>query len=316
MPYNTLVYFEQGGSRGVVASGGSFDVESGGEIDIESGGALKLAGTAITSTAAELNILDGVTATAAEINVLAGVTGGTVTASKAVVVDGSKNIATLGTVGCGAITTSGLLGFTAAGGTAAANALLMGIGTSGDPATTATAGKIFAEFRCQTTATSGDNRLLYMRYDINGAGAGGESLRSFTKLTAAASTARGAHISLDLGNTSGSVTGAGYGLDGQILWGNTAYTAGTYACLNLEQWADGTSTDISGVTKSSFIRATMSNDATGVANIEDNTNFIELVGGTVAAGNLFAAKTASAVSHGLRCNIYGTTYYLMVSDTQ
>jgi len=65
---NTNVYIEQGGDRQVVASGGSLDIESGGEIDVESGGSLKLAGTAITSTAAELNILDGVTATAAELN--------------------------------------------------------------------------------------------------------------------------------------------------------------------------------------------------------------------------------------------------------
>lgn len=48
-------YREQGGDRQVVKSGGSFDVESGGEIDVESGGALKLAGTQVTATAAEIN---------------------------------------------------------------------------------------------------------------------------------------------------------------------------------------------------------------------------------------------------------------------
>lgn len=70
--YQPKTYREQGGDRHVIASGGSLDVESGGEIDIESGGALKIAATAIT-------------ATAAEINKLAGVTGGTVSASKALV---------------------------------------------------------------------------------------------------------------------------------------------------------------------------------------------------------------------------------------
>lgn len=54
--YATSNYTEQGGARTVV--GGSIDVVSGGEMDIESGGALKIAGTAITSTAAELNKLD------------------------------------------------------------------------------------------------------------------------------------------------------------------------------------------------------------------------------------------------------------------
>jgi len=55
--YGPKVYKTDGGDREVVASGGSLDVESGGEIDVESGGSLKLNGTAITSTAAELNKL-------------------------------------------------------------------------------------------------------------------------------------------------------------------------------------------------------------------------------------------------------------------
>jgi|GEM_PF-1445093 len=55
--YTTGFYVQQGGDRAVVASGGSLDVESGGEIDVESGGSLKLAGTAITATAAEVNKL-------------------------------------------------------------------------------------------------------------------------------------------------------------------------------------------------------------------------------------------------------------------
>ncbi len=45
-------------------------IESGGTVDFEAGSALKLAGTTVTSTAAELNILDGVTKTAAQINAL------------------------------------------------------------------------------------------------------------------------------------------------------------------------------------------------------------------------------------------------------
>ena len=47
----------------------------------------------VTSTAAELNILDGVTSTASELNLLDGSSAGTVVASKAVVVDSNKDIA-------------------------------------------------------------------------------------------------------------------------------------------------------------------------------------------------------------------------------
>jgi len=46
----------------------------------------------VTSTTAELNILDGVTASASDINLIDGITNGTVAASKAVIVDSNKDI--------------------------------------------------------------------------------------------------------------------------------------------------------------------------------------------------------------------------------
>jgi hypothetical protein len=78
----------------------------------------------ITATAAEINDLtsnavDGsdltklseVTATSTELNYVDVTAAGTAQASKAVVLDGSKNIATIGTVGCGAITSTGASSF-------------------------------------------------------------------------------------------------------------------------------------------------------------------------------------------------------------
>jgi hypothetical protein len=53
------------------AGGGAAVVDITAAIDL---GALIIGGTTITSSAAELNILDGVTATAAELNILDGVT--------------------------------------------------------------------------------------------------------------------------------------------------------------------------------------------------------------------------------------------------
>ena len=49
-------------------------VKTGYDLDVESGATFSIAGTAVTSTAAELNIMDTVTATAAELNILDGVT--------------------------------------------------------------------------------------------------------------------------------------------------------------------------------------------------------------------------------------------------
>jgi len=85
---------------------GSLDVSGDADIDgtLETD-ALSINGTTVTSTAAELNILDGVTSTTAELNILDGVTStaaelnlvdgitaGTVAASKAVIVDSIKDI--------------------------------------------------------------------------------------------------------------------------------------------------------------------------------------------------------------------------------
>jgi len=70
-------YIEAGSTRSVIQ--GSLDVVSGGDFDIESGAAFKIAGTTVTASAAELNIVDGVEATAAEINQVADVSSRIVT---------------------------------------------------------------------------------------------------------------------------------------------------------------------------------------------------------------------------------------------
>lgn len=55
MSYEPKTYRKDGGNTQVIASGGKIEVESGGVVDIESGGALKIAGTQVTATAAQLN---------------------------------------------------------------------------------------------------------------------------------------------------------------------------------------------------------------------------------------------------------------------
>lgn len=74
MSYNTSNYTEQGGARDVI--GGSLDVVSGGELDIESGASLKLAGTAIAATAAEINQVADISARVQELTASGAVTAG------------------------------------------------------------------------------------------------------------------------------------------------------------------------------------------------------------------------------------------------
>lgn len=213
------------------------------------------------------------------------------------------------------LTMTGKIALGANGGAASASGLLMGIGTSGSPATSAVADAKFVEIRAQSTAASGDNRLMYLRYDLNGGG-GGESLRTFTKITASTGTARGAHISLDMGNTSGAITGLGAGVDAQLLMGNTAYSAGTFAALNAEIYSDGTSTDVSGITDISFIRCVAGGDGTGAANVDDNAFFASFSGLTAGSANIIDTDITTHTAYGgLKVNIpgVGTRWLALVS---
>ena len=88
------------------AGSGAAVVDITGSLDL---GSLVIDGVAVTSTAAELNILDGVTSSTAELNILTGVTStaaelnyndtgaavGTVVASKTVTADANKDVASL-----------------------------------------------------------------------------------------------------------------------------------------------------------------------------------------------------------------------------
>ena len=74
--------FVDGSSAGTITNSKAVIYGSSGEVNATT---LQLSGTAITSTAAELNILDGVTATAAELNILDGVTA---TAAELNILDG------------------------------------------------------------------------------------------------------------------------------------------------------------------------------------------------------------------------------------
>jgi len=79
----------------------------------------------------------------ADLEKLDGITGGTVIANKAVVVDGSKNIATLGTVGCGAITSTGASTYgSLAGGAISGSSTLKVVGAAQFGSTIAASGSI------------------------------------------------------------------------------------------------------------------------------------------------------------------------------
>lgn len=203
-------------------------------------------------------------------------------------------------------------------GGAAGAGLLLTAGTAASPATTATANKRFIDLYTQNTATSGDNRGIYNRFYLSGAGGGGESLRTYTTVNAvAAGTAHGAHISLDFVSASGSgrVTGLGVAMRATLhIPSDASWAPGTIAAVQAEIYSDGTASDTDGATEVSFIRVVNDGHADGIADVDDDAALIAISGGSISSGNMVQAKSAAAVTHVIRIKVNGTPYYLMVSD--
>jgi len=209
-------------------------------------------------------------------------------------------------------------------GAAAASGLLFGRGTSADPVTTSTASAKFIEFRCETTAATGDNRLLYMRYAIGGA-AGGETLRALTMVNANTSTAHGAHLSLGFVATAGGseCSGLGVAVRGTLHIPNVASwaPAGTYAAGMFEIYSDGSSSNPSGMTELSVLQLSNSGDATGAADIDDQAFLISVQGFTAAneaaddvwINTITAATINAACTEALKIKVGANTRYIPIA---
>jgi hypothetical protein len=235
------------------------------------------------------------TMTATELAYLDGAVAGTLTASKCVVADANGKVA-LYKLGSAADSASGLL---------------VGVGTTAAPALTSTAGANLVEVRGKTTATSGDNRLGYFRYDIGGAGASGECLRAFTDLTAAAGTARGCQISLQVGAT-GYITGLGVGVDAQLYVKNEAvHAAGTYYAGQSSVYFAGSTGSLAAVTKHAIHHFETAGDATGQATCVNVWAIDAIAAGdtTKAISSVSLAELPSGTV-GIAVLINGTRYYI------
>jgi hypothetical protein len=167
-------------------------------------------------------------------------------------------------------------------------------GESGSPVSAPTANIKWLEYRARSTATSGDNRLAYLRFDLDGAGASGECLRAFTDLGAALATARGAHISLQASNT-GYITGLGAGLDAQLFLADAALPAGgTYCVVNTEIYSNGTTSTPAAVTTLAFQRFVNGGDATGATAVDAKAFLFDLSGFSSGAASLWYDHQGSA----------------------
>jgi hypothetical protein len=184
---------------------------------------------------------------------------------------------------------------------------LGGTGTNASPyAMGSTADlKLYANY-AETTATTGDTRLLYDKLFFEGAGGSGEVHRVYgvvNNVTAATGgTVNGSHISLDINGASGAISGAANAIRATL--GGTATTpGGTLAALQVD------SNFATGVTlpgSTSFIRVTDTNTTKipSLLNIPAPAN-----------GSIFATHTTQTMTHSIRIVASGVNYYVMCTDS-
>jgi hypothetical protein len=208
---------------------------------------------------------------AAELAALDGVTAGTVTANKAMIVDASKNISTVGNFAATAVDTDSLT------------------------VTTSSA------------STSGSVSVEPVVVDTTMTGAGGVGGRAKFKTTinAVLGSFSNAVKGEIVYGASGRTTGLGSAVLAEMSL-SAGTSAGTYAPLEIElNVPSGASTG----TLTSFIYASM--QGADVATMDTNGRFINLAGVTAGAGKMWVTgSTLGTAAGGLRCRIAGTDYWL------
>jgi hypothetical protein len=169
--------------------------------------------------------------------------------------------------------------------------LLLGKGTNALPESTDVADTHFIDFRLENEATEGDNRGLYLRFYLSGAGGGGEAARIFATVNdVVAGTAHGAHISLNFA-TSGRVSGLGVAMRATLHIPSGGLSAGTYAAVQAEAYADGTGL----ATPETFalFRGVIDGNNTGKASVK---TFLDLASVPAAGDGAFINTNAGALS--------------------
>ena len=197
---------------------------------------------------------------------------------------------------------------------------IIGCGTGGESATTsdtittATADTRFLNFWLEGSAASGTYRGMYMKLYLTG-GAGGEAIRAYTTVIAAApvDTVNAIHASLGFGTSVGNITGLGTAIRATVMVPARSLT-GTVAGVMAEFNATATTSDCVSATDMALFKGVLSGDATGIHLLDTSAYFISFSGGATDDAHMFRTNTASP-THGLRCLINGVRYDICMVAT-
>jgi len=217
----------------------------------------------------------------------------------------------------GEITANDLIKPNACAGADCATALLIGVGTSADPALTAASNVNFMEVRGKTTATSGANHGFYFGLEGNGTGAYPIPFRGRAYLTGACGNAHGGAFTLEDDATVGKVTGLGTGCRMNWVLGNAAQEAGgTYYGAMAEIYCNGNASDPSPVARYACLAIGANGDATGAARVKNAIDFHST--GADASGNMIYthAHAEGNAAGSIRVLINGVAKYLKFWDAE
>jgi len=183
------------------------------------------------------------------------------------------------------------------------------------------AGTNFMTMQVENKATSGDNRGMYLRQYLSGAGASGEAARIYNTVeNVAAGTAHGAHTSLSFG-VSGTVTGQGVASRSTLHIPSTALTSNvTLSAVEAEIYSDTATSDTGGSTLLSAFLVVNSGDSTGMADTDTDAVLFDFRGWAVTTGCMLYDHTGGAPANtngSIKIRLpSGTLAYIMYYDAQ
>jgi hypothetical protein len=249
----------------------------------------------------------------AELEVLDGVTAGTVTASKAVVVDTNKDIATFRNLTLSGNLVSGSATISETDITkidAITNGTL-----AGSKAVVVNASKEINEWFVTATSasTDGGTSVEPMVFSSTMTGAGGVGGRARFQLDT--NVALGGWANALKGQTvfgaSGAVTGLGSAVVSELTL-SAGTSSGTYAPSEIElNLGSGASTG----TQTSLIYASVNGDGAGA--FDDAGGIISINGVTIDSGHVIQASAVSDIdsTHAMKIFINGTAYYIPLNTS-
>ena len=184
------------------------------------------------------------------------------------------------------------------------------IGSSGTPLVLTEGSPIFDLYStCASTSGSTSAEPFYLKSTMTGAGGVGGRARFHLYTNVALGGWANALKAYTEFGASGRVTGLGSALCAEMAL-SAGTTQGTYAPLESEIVL-GAGSSLGTETSFMYMAVSGANQTA----MDDSGDLFKLDGLTAASGKLFQANTAGAATHALRCDIGGTKYYVMLTDT-